>query len=212
MAAPSLFSWAPSFRGTSVRYDPVFHTVFLEADESKGDVSLRNRSSARADCDWQLTELGRQVLDILTRFKHDREKRGTKRLRFTSAGLQTDLVSFEERKAAVDKLVDQWSRLDALDPDKTRHVGSSGLALKFHSIYTQMEDSTSSQELARLVLDQDKLKGELDQLAMELMRADTAVFQPVAEEVSRMSVSTVDTRETSPTDLGDQFPLFETLY
>lgn len=201
-----------AFRGIRVRYDPVFHVVFLEVDETKGNVSARNHSSAPADNEQRLTELGQQMLDSLGPPEEKTEKRGTKRLRFTSRGLETDLVSCAERKVAVDKLVDQWSRLDALDPDRTRHSGSVELACRFHSLYTQMEECTSSQELSRLLRDQDKLKADLDKLILSMLRCETSFFRPVVDEVSRLSVTTVNTDSS----LGDHFasidqPL-ETLY
>lgn len=202
-----------AFRNFCVRYDPVFHVVFLEADETKGNLSIRNHSSAPADNEQQLTELGQQMLDSLVP-KETKEKRGTKRLRFTLRGLETDLVSCAERKAAVDKLVDQWSRLDALDPDRTRHHGSVELACRFHSLYTQMEECTSSNELTRLLRDQDKLKGDLDTFALSLLRCESSIFRPVIDEVSRLSVTTTTTttHESVSVDLGDQFPSFDQLY
>ena len=202
-----------AFRNFRVRYDPVFHVVFLEVDETQGDMSVRNQSSAPADNEPRLTELGQQILDSLVS-KEPAPKRGTKRLRFTSRGLEADSVTCEERKAAVDKLVDQWSRLDALDPDRTRHHGSVELACRFHSLYTQMEECTSSQELSRLLVDQDKLKGDLDTFALALLRCESSIFRPVIDEVSRMSVTTVATPTPTPSvvDLGDQFPSFEHLY
>ena len=105
-------------QSTRVRYDPVFDVVFLEVDETKGDVSARNHSMARAASPLELAALGEQLLGSIQTTAQ--EKRGTKRLRFTAEGLQSDMVTCQERKAAVDKLVDQWSRLDALDPDRTR--------------------------------------------------------------------------------------------
>jgi hypothetical protein len=203
-----------AFRGIRVRYDPVFHVIFLEVDETKGNVSARNHSSAPADNEQRLTELGQQMLDSLNS-RESKEKRGTKRLRFTTRGLETDLVSCAERKVAVDKLVDQWSRLDALDPDRTRHSGSVELACRFHSLYTQMEECTSNDELKRLLRDQDKLKADLDKLVMSMLRCETSFFRPVVDEVSRLSVTTVNT-ESSSDHLGDYFasidlPL-ETLY
>ncbi len=200
-----------AFRNFRVRYDPVFHVVFLEVDETQGDMSIRNQSSAPADNESRLAELGQQILDSLVS-KESTPKRGTKRLRFTLRGLETDLVTCAERKAAVDKLVDQWSRLDALDPDRTRHHGSVELACRFHSLYTQMEECTSSNELTRLLRDQDKLKGDLDTFALSLLRCESSIFRPVIDEVSRLSVTTATTHESVSVDLGDQFPSFEQLY
>lgn len=77
-------------QNTHVRYDPVFGVVFLEVDETKGDVSARNHSMARANCVEELTSLGEQLLESLKQTAQ--EKRGTKRLRFTSMGLQVTLV------------------------------------------------------------------------------------------------------------------------
>ena len=54
----------------------------------------------------------------------------------------------------------------------------------------------------RLLLDQDKLKGDLDKWALDLLRSDSIIFRPVTDEVSRMSVSTVDTHSSS-VELGD---------
>ena len=92
-----------------------------------------------------------------------------------------------------------------------RHHDSSVLACPSPALYTRMEECTSTQELSRLLLDQDKLKGELDQWALDLLRADSTVFRPVTDEVSRLSVSTTDSH-SSPVELGDQFPSFENLY
>lgn len=77
-------------QNTRVRYDPVFGVVFLEADETKGNVSARNHSMARANSTEELTSLGEQLLESLKQTAQ--EKRGTKRLRFTSVGLQVTLV------------------------------------------------------------------------------------------------------------------------
>lgn len=76
-------------QNTRVRYDPVFGVVFLEVDESKGNVSARNHSMARANSTEELTSLGEQLLESLKQTAP--EKRGTKRLRFTAVGLQVTL-------------------------------------------------------------------------------------------------------------------------